>query len=555
MRSQTPDREPRIIVQRPGEAGALKSYLENQEWNMQIEGCGAPIPRAPSPTGSTRTQLYPNLGQIEEFTPITHKVRGIGEQCRLQEEWETLYPNVRVQKPEADLVIPLLALTASGPGGNALFLKELDAKLTEQQRRSRKAVKGAQLNKPVELGNGVHIARAVTAGGTKKVMDKIDVSQGIIGVWMSETGREGQIHNFLVGILEWAEENPEVTVIVYTGLEVVQEVVRDSMERTQMEDSDSSSSEEEAAGGPGRPDRPGTPFSFEEGLTFQNHSTPWNQPVLGPFLNNRHKRGRERSERKYNPYSQPCVLPVYIYSYHAPNLTQFSPPGAWDKKDEVHDIPWYDATRKERGTVRYAPKGISGPFKEGYLAARYDHHRERCLRRDRSVERSVEQQQKEISEWQEKVDWGFSTREKSSNAWNRSLMGPVEETNLGLQIQQLSLQDIIPNVESHESTEGCLKRVEDTGVTLKPSEVIWNQARTPGEDDLEGTIRELQGLVSKGHVKLQQAMGELMSKPQCTITHQEKLLIGVPGGGMIAAKWSLLSDAERNMELFVYDRM
>lgn len=154
------------------------------------------------------------------------------------------------------------------------------------------------------------------------------------------------------------------------------------------------------------------------------------------------------------------------------------------------------------------------------------------------------------------------------NSWEQSMIGRCKEEESTVPVAGLSLQDIIPQRESGESTECFLTRCIEAGVGaqlldspggkailrsrgavipkgVKPSDIVYNQGGTLGEDNMDSVVTKLISQVRKGELGLQLAMRSLRNKPECREFYEERLIQEVPVRRELSAKWNFLTVGEK----------
>ncbi|MEQ2309811.1 hypothetical protein AMECASPLE_002395, partial [Ameca splendens] len=90
------------------------------------------------------------------------------------------------------------------------------------------------------------------------------------------------------------------------------------------------------------------------------------------------------------------------------------------------------------------------------------------------------------------------------------------------------------------------------GMSLR--DLMTEDTQAPGEDRMDQIVRTQAELVKKGEVTLRMAMAHVTAKGASN-RHQEKLLMAIPGGLQLAARWSHLTAQEKVAETGVWDRV
>lgn len=449
------------------------------------------------------------------------------------------------------------------------------------------------------------VAKVNSVRGWRKVMDKLAKTDDPIRMWASSSGREEEMPTMMRGIIDWADENPRKSIVLYMTPEESDKKLMMSEASVFYED-----------------------VSDKEVDETKKTLRDWvYKGDPGKYKINMHKRGKAKEVPGYDPFQMPCAGPVYKTekdSYHAPCITEYCGEVHHKPNMEHLDIPWYDATKEQRRIIKMAPsaedlykmKGVSGSFKEGCVAKGYDFYLEECRKRDRSVERKHKEDQESVNfeleensrkdkalrcqdpgiqydnadlNWEPEPElirmtsrrvptpWIPELRNPRLNSWEQSMIGGCEEEESTVPVAGLSLQDIIPQRESGESTECFLTRCVEAGVgtqlldlpggkailrsrgavipkSVKPSDIVYNQGGTPGEDNMDAVVTKLINQVRKGELGLQLAMRSQRSKMECRELHEERLIQGVPGGRELSAKWKFLTVGEKAQALLIHDR-
>lgn len=269
------------------------------------------------------------------------------------------------------------------------------------------------------------IAKVNSVRGWRKVMDELAETDDPIRIWASSSGREGEMPTMMRGIIDWADENPRKSIILYM-----------------------------------------TPEESDKKLMMSEAS------VIYENVSDKEVDETKKTLRDWVYKGDPGKYKINMH-----------------KRGKAKEVPGYD------------------PFQEPELI--------------RMTSRRVP------------TPWIPELRNPRLNSWEQSMIGGCEEEESTVPVAGLSLQDIIPQRESGESTECFLTRCVEAGVgtqlldspggkailrsrgavipkSVKPSDIVYNQGGTPGEDNMDAVVTKLINQVRKGELGLQLAMRSLL---------------------------------------------
>lgn len=197
------------------------------------------------------------------------------------------------------MVVP----TKGTPRDMGPALQALDRLLNrrEREREARRALQRRNLNELQEineLGRVMYYVRVSTTGGMKKVPDQVMATtvDELVGVWLNDEGREGDMVSLVAGVLQCAQSNPHREITMHMSSQQQDRGIADTSGVGEESDTDSDDEFRARKDVTSTPVMPGNTHSFH----------PQRDPAL--------------LVPRYNPNIPPCGQPIYPTQsgYHAP---------------------------------------------------------------------------------------------------------------------------------------------------------------------------------------------------------------------------------------------